>query len=256
LINGGPAEDIDAYTDGADAVERYLTLMRTHADTFDDYRAVATIRDFVGADERWATDRPGWTVSRREAFHATCREILGQPHWRDRFTATLTPDAGDTDFWKAQAVAHDLGIDTFEATFQRIEQDPLGGYWDDAWKGADVVRARRLAELARTRLPLTEIASGPRDELGMGPTWRPHHALGSSIEALGDHPGIGGDLLVIGLQSPLTRNRYMALQALAHWPVETWPSEARGLIETAVATDPNEKTRDLAGAVLRGEPAD
>jgi hypothetical protein len=73
---------------------------------------------------------------------------------------------------------------------------------------ADTGRARLLAELARTRLPL----------------------------ALLDHPGIGGDLLTIGLQSPVTRNRKMALNAFQQRPAESWPSEA--------------------GRVLRGEPSE
>jgi hypothetical protein len=253
LIQGGPAEDIDDYADGADAVERYLTLMRSRAESLDDYLAVAAIRDFVAQEERWEVDRPGWSVSRREAFHAVSVEILGQSHWHDRATALLKPDASNYDMWRARSVARDLGVDTFEVTFRRIAQDPLGQEWFEAWKDADTDRARRLAELARTRLPLAEIASGPGRELGLGPEWTAHSALDWSLSALRHHPGVGGDLLVIGLRSPVTRNRNMALNAFQRWPAEAWPREARGLIEGAAATDPNEDTRELAGRVLRGE---
>jgi hypothetical protein len=256
LIRGGPTEDMNNYADGADATERYLTLMQSRAESLDDYLAVAAIRDFVGADDRWAVDLPGWSVSRRDAFDAACREILGQSHWRDRVNEMLEPDAGDSDFWNARTVAKDLGIDTFEATFRRIDRNPLGSDWFDAWQSADTDRAVRLTALARTRLPLIEIASGPATELGMGPDWTPHRALGQSIEALGDHPGIGGDLLIVGLQSPVTRNRNTALKAFQRWPAESWPPEVRGLVEAAATTDPDEDTRDLAGRVLRGEPAD
>ena len=48
----------------------------------------------------------------------------------------------------------------------------------------------------------------------------------------------------------------MALNAFQQWPAESWPSEARGFIEAAAATDPNEQTRELAGRVLRGEPSE
>jgi hypothetical protein len=256
LIRGGPAKDIDDYADGADTVERYLNLMQSRAESLDDYLAVAGIRDFVSADERWKIDRPGWSVTRREAFHATTLEILGEPHWHDRVNDLLTPDAGDSDFWKARSVARDLGIDTFDVTFRRIEQHPLGSDWYDAWKDADTDRARCLVERARTRLPLEEIASGPSDAVGIGPGYEAHQALDWSLQALGNFPGIGGDLLVIGLASPATRNRNIALRALQAWPAESWPSEARGLVEAAAAADPNEGTRELAGRVLRGEPAD
>jgi len=256
LIRGGPTEDIRNYADGADATERYLTLMQSRAESLDDYLAVAAIRDFVGADERWAVDLPGWSVGRRDAFDAVCRQILGQSHWRDRVSGMLESDTGDSDFWNARTVAHDLGIDTFEATFRQLDRNPLGFDWFDAWQNADTDRAMRLTELARTRLPLIEIASGPATELGMGPEWLPHRALGQSIEALRNHPGIGGDLLIVGLQSPVTRNRNSALKAFQQWPAESWPPEVHGLIEAAAATDPDEGTRDLAGRVLRGEPPD
>jgi hypothetical protein len=98
--------------------------------------------------------------------------------------------------------------------------------WYDARRGADTGRARLLAELARTRLSL----------------------------ALLDHPGIGGHLLTIGLHSPVTRNRNMALNAFQQWPAESWPSEARGFIEARHR--PNEQTRELVGRVLRSEPSE
>jgi hypothetical protein len=231
LIQGGPAEDIDDYADGADAIECYLTLMRSRAESLHDFLAVAAIRDFVGADERWDVDRPGWNVSRLEAFHAVSLEILGQSHWHDRVTAVLKPDACDSDIRIARAVARDLGIDTFEVTFRRIEQDLFASDWYDAWMGADTDRAGRFVALARTRLPLAEIAGGPGDALGAGPEFKAHQALDWSLQGLRDHPGIGDDLLIIGLQSPVTRNLNMALRAIQQRPAESWPSEARGNIE-------------------------
>jgi hypothetical protein len=256
LIQGGPAEDIADYADGADAIERYLTLMRSRAESLDDYLAVKAIRDFVGADEHEAFDGTGWSVSRREAFHAVCVDILSQPRWHDRVAPLLKPDASESDFWQARVVARDLGIDTFDASLRRLQQDPLGSWWYDAWSDADTDRARRLAELARNRLPLAEIASGPGNELGLGPEWNAHSALGWTLQALREHPGVGGDLLLVGLQSPVTRNRNMALNAFHRWPPESWPSQARELIEAAAATDPYEDTRELAGRILRGDPPD
>ena len=96
--------------------------------------------------------------------------------------------------------------------------------WYDARRGADTGRARLLAELARTRLSL----------------------------ALLDHPGIGGHLLTIGLHSPVTRNRNMALNAFQQWPAESWPSEARGFIEAA--TDPTNKPASWLGEYYAASP--
>jgi hypothetical protein len=85
---------------------------------------------FVGADERWEVDPPGWNVSRREAFHAVCLEILGQSHRHQRVAALLTPDTTDSDFWNARVVARDLGMDTFEVTLRRTGQNSIAARGD------------------------------------------------------------------------------------------------------------------------------
>jgi hypothetical protein len=103
---------------------------RSRAESLPDYRAVAAIRDLVGADERWEVDPPGWNVSRREAFHAMCLEIHGQSHRHQRVAALLTPDTADSDFWNARVVARDLGIDTFEVTLRRIGQNSAAARGD------------------------------------------------------------------------------------------------------------------------------
>jgi hypothetical protein len=256
LIAGGPAQDIDDYAEGADTIERYLILMRSRAETLDDYRAVAAIRDFVDDEQRWEDHRQGWSASRREAFHAVSVEILGQHRWHDRVTTVLTSETEDGVFDAALVVARDLGIDTFEVNLRRLDEDPLGSVWFDAWQDADTDRARRLAALAQARLPLAEIASGPANALGLGPEFTAHRALDWTLQALRDHPGVGGDLLLVGLQSPVTRNRNLALRALGLRPMQSWPSGARDLIEATAATDPDDKTRETAAQVLRGESAD
>ena len=81
-----------------------------------------------------------------------------------------------------------------------------------------------LAGLAETLLPLEEIATGPVDELGLGRPWAAHRALDRTLQARGEHPGVGGRLLLVGLRSPVTRNRNLALTALAAWTVSAWPA--------------------------------
>ena len=101
-------------------------------------------------------------------------------------------------------------------------------------------------------MPLAEIASGPDRALGLGQEWKAHDAPDWSLQALRDHPGIGGDLLTIGLQSPVTRNRKMALNAFQQRPAESWPSEARGFIEAA--TDPTNKPASWLGEYYAASP--
>ena len=255
LVTGGPAEDMDDYADGADAVEAYLTLMRTRAESVEDFLAVATIKRFLDQPEGW-DDRAsrGWSATRRDAFERQCAATLSAPEWDDRIRVGLMSD-DQAEFWRADTAAGERGIDTFDIQVAKIRRDPLGGPWFRAWQQAGNDRPELLASLARQLLPLDEIPTGPSDALGVGPDWRPHAALDWTLQALRDHVGVGPDLVLIGLQSPVVRNRNMSLNVLKRWPPQTWPAGARDLAERLAMTDPSEQTRAFAAEVLGGSQA-
>lgn len=252
LMQGGPAEDIDAYEFGADAVGAFLTHMTTSAETLHDLRAVSAIRSFLSEPDGWdARTFRGWTADRREAFEARCDEIVHREAWTDRIAVGLLSD-DPTEFWRAEHAARDQGMDTFAVLVERIREDPLRGPWSHAWKQADTDRAVQLATLARELLPLDQVATGPADELGMGAGWRPHAALNWTLQALRDHVGVGADLVLVGLRSPVTPNRNMSLNVLKAWPPAAWPAGARRLAEGLAQADPNEQARAFAAEVLDG----
>lgn len=251
LVQGGPAQDLEDYEEGADAVEAYLTHMTGRAETLGDYHAVDAIQSFLSRDAPWEElSRQGWTATRRAAFEDLCAQILDRDVWNDLITVALLSDKPG-EFRRADQAARRRGIDTYDIHLRRIREDPFGNAWFAAWQQADGVRAEELAALARDLLPLQEIASGPADELGLGHEWRVNAALDWSLQALREHPGVGAELIVAGLQSPVTRNRNMALNALKEWPEHLWPGDARGLLTALAAHDPNLRTRELAGE-LRG----
>lgn len=252
LCVGGPAEDMSDYADGADAVEAYLTHMAARAETLRDFRSIATISTFLEGEEQWDDlGSMGWTATRREAFEHACEEILGRDSWDPVIYAALDSD-DDTDYWLAEQAARHRGLDIFDIQVARIRREPLGGGWYAAWQGADDVRAATLAALASELLPLDEIATGPSDAMGLGPGWQPHGALDWSLQALRDHPGIGAELVLVGLRSPVVRNRNMALNCLEQWPREQWPDGAIELARRLAESDPNEQAREFAAEILAG----
>jgi hypothetical protein len=254
LVEGGPARDLEDYREGADAIEAYLSLMATRAETLGDFHAVDAIRSFLDRDESWdELSRHGWTATRRTAFEDLCDQILGREVWDDLISvALLSDDRGE--FWRANQAARRRGIDTYDIHLSRIREDPFGHGWFAAWQQADAARAVELVELARELLPLDQIASGPADEAGMGREWRAFSALDWSLQSLRAHPGVGAELIEAGLQSPVTRNRNMALQALKEWPADRWPDRVRELATALADHDPNPETRELAGEVCGVRP--
>ena len=120
-----------------------------------------------------------------------------------------------------------------------------------AWREADPERAELLVSMARELLPLDEIPTGPGGALGVGPEWRVHSALDWTLQALRDYVGFGSDLVVIGLQSPVVRNRNMSLNVLKAWPRDRWPEGAEPLAQELATSDPMDKTREFAVEILR-----
>lgn len=249
LIAGGPTLDIDDYADAAATVGLYLDHMAAEASTVRDLNAVTAIRAHLQAERDWDDAGNGWTVAARDALIARCDQVLGRPHWPDLVAAEVRSDDPATS-WDAERAAQSLGVDTFEVHLERVVEDPLGGPWFVAWQRADAARARRLVELASTRLPLEAIATGPSDAIGLGPEWRPHDALDWTLQALARFPGLGGDLIAVGLRSPTVRNRNTALMALRSWPDDMWPVGLADLVAEISRTDPNPATRETASEVL------
>lgn len=252
LCVGGPAEDMSDYADGADAVEAYLAHMSARAETLRDFQSISSIAMFLEVEERWDDLASiGWTATRREAFERACEEILGRDSWDPIIYAGLDSDDG-ADSWLAEQAAKRRGLDIFDIQIARIRRDPLGSGWFAAWQGVDDARARTLAAVATELLPLDEIATGPGDAMGLGPGWQAHGALDWSLQALRDHPSVGADLVLTGLQSPVIRNRNMALNCLKEWPREQWPDGAIELARRLAESDPNEQAREFAAEVLAG----
>lgn len=250
LVEGGPAEDLDDWEDGAEALELYLGHMASRASTLDDLIGVAAVGAFLDREDGWE-DRAtqGWTPGRRQRMHDACERILARPEWRGLVETAVSSD-DPARRWRADHAAGIMGIDTFDVLVGRIRADPFGSSWYQAWQQADEPRAVALTTLAHEVLPLDAIAAGPADELGLGSAWADHRALDWTLDGLRSHPGLGGDLVLVALQSPVTRNRNLALHVLRGWPSSTWPDGARSVVEQALQDDPSASVRESATEVL------
>lgn len=255
LIRGreGPAEGIGEYADGAEATELYLEHVRRRDLGLEHLLTADTIEQFLEEEDGEAQEPDlGWP-ERRAALLEHTAAILARPGWPERIRAALaSPDM--IVFYRGAAAADALEMDVWDLFYERLK----GG--EDVWYFAvqtdDPERIDRLVELAEERLPLDQIASGPADELGLGPEFRDHVILDLVMDGLQRFPGKGWPLLRAGLQSPLIRTRNSAARALAAWGRAAWPPEAEFLLRSALAHEPNEGTRDILAQVIAGEPVE
>jgi len=261
LVNGGPALDLRDYDEGAIAAERFLDHVAARAEAgrfdLDTLGAVARLRAFAAGDRDWRPLEPlGWTRDHREGLEKVAAAILAHPEWEAAIESALD-SAEQSELWQGEHLAQLLELDTFERTAARLERDPIDqGAWFALMRQlSSPERVDRALSLAET-LPLESIASGPADELGIGPGYEAHQCLDVIVQDLDAHPGRGWPLLAASLRSPTIRNRNMALRALAAWPRADWPSEAEPALEAARDAEPESNVRERIEAVLEGRPLD
>jgi hypothetical protein len=250
---GGPSEGIESYPEGAEAAELYLRHLQARELDLEDFIALSAVEGFLKEEEGEAHDPAlGW-AERRATLLALTDALRSRPGWEEKVREGLKSDDQRT-FWTATEAARALGLDIWEVYFERTERGE--DHWYFVMQTDDPARVDRVIQLAEERLPLDEIATGPAEELGFGPEYQHHGALDFVLQDLRRFPGKGWPLIRAGLQSPVVRNRNMAVRALAAWGRPEWPAGAEGLLRRAHEVEPAEDTRETMRRALAGEPLD
>jgi hypothetical protein len=260
LMNGGPAKDMSDYADGAEATRLFLKCARGSEMSIAQLLVIKRIADFVAdGDRNWLPlARHGWSVELRRQIADDCAAILTRPDWHDRVTAELQVQASSPEwepFHTAAAAAEVIGIDTWDYYFER-QQDDHADEWYYLMQSDDPSRIDKVVALAERVIPLDQVATGPGAELGLGPEFRHHSAVGFIVQDLRRFPGKGWGLVRVALESPVVSNRNMALRALSAWGKAQWPDEAETVLEKAWRHEPEADVKDRLRQVLDGELID
>ena len=247
--SGGPSDGIEAYPEGAEAAELYLTHLQSHDIDLQDFLDVSTIEQFLREESAEAKDPAlGW-LGRRATLLSLASAILSSPGWESKVRDGLN-SADHEIVWRATAAARMLGVDAWEVYFDRLKRGE--DQWYFAMQTDDHDRVDRVIEFAQETLPLEEIASGPAEVMGLGPEFQHHSALDFVLQELRRFPGKGWTLIRAGLQSPTVRNRNMAAQALAAWDRTAWPAAAEPLLRRAIELEPKNETKAIMVKTLAG----
>jgi hypothetical protein len=248
LINGGPAKDMEDYEDGVLATERFLYHLARRASTLEHLNVVRVIHRFLVDEEADWEKRAAleWTPEKRSLLMAQCEEILHDPKWPPLILQAVEDPRQRSMAW---TIANHLQIDVWEKLFVQLKASPTEpSLYYELMQTHDANRVDRLVTFAAEALPLDEIASGPAEELfGTGA----HQCLDFILQDLGKFPGLGWPLIVAGLQSPVVRNRNMALRTLEGWGKAKWLQTAWGLLAQALEREPNEQVKGFIQQLLQ-----
>ena len=256
LINGGPAQDINGYDDGALATELFLGHLEPAAETLDDFIHARAVKGYLSNEYTDWEERSqhGWTSERRAELLSACDRILNQPDWPEKARAGLG-SADEMEFHRANHVAEALGIDTWEMHLRRLHAKPAdSGRWFQVMSRCRVEQIAEVIAFAEQNIDLESIATGPADETGLGPGWEHHQCLDYILQELRRFAGHGSRLILAGLRSPVVRNRNMAVAAVAAWGHDRLDNALRGALETAAKIEPVEDVRGRMEKTLLGEP--
>jgi len=246
LINGGPAEDIYFYADGAKAVPLYLQVAeRANIRDLKALIAVARIQSFAtDGDADWERlAELGWTEEVRAQLVAACERFIALEYW-PRVVEDSWSSRDDQNFWIAARAGEILGLEVWAKRFER-QRLKLSEQWYFLMRTDDPARVQSVIDLLMDQFDLAAIATGPAEEMGLGPGNENHSALGAVLQDLGRFPGMGFPLIQAGLRSPVIRNRNLAARALKSWGVSNWPSGTREMLQQALDAEPNSDTRAL-----------
>jgi hypothetical protein len=173
--------------------------------------------------------------------------------WPDKVALGLKSNK-QIEFYEADQVARSLEIDTWEHHWRRVNEEPTDpGRWYHVTSRANKDRLPQVLELAERAIDLNKIATGPGNEMGMGPGWEHHSCLDYLLQELSRFPGQGLAFIEAGLKSPVIRNRNMSIKAMAECSRESWSDQLLEVLKNAIAVEPDDAVRGRMESVLNGE---
>lgn len=242
LANGGPAEDLADYAEADAALGAWLHHLERRP------------LDLVQLD---ALDR----VAARKGLAPKLAERIERLRHLPAVDALITAGLADENpftFWQASVAALARGRDVFDVNLARVEanaKDADSCFWRIFHVATDATIDRALTT-ARRRIDLAAVATGPAESMGFGPEFSAHRALDDVLQALRRFPGRGVAFIAAALASPVTRNRNLALHALADWTPARWPPGLSVTVQAAAAREPVDDVRARFTRVLAEQPSD
>ncbi len=213
LLVEGPVAGINDYEHAEDALRLYLQSATKHAATLKHLWHVLNVRD-------WLTNAQN---GYKEELLVLCACIAGMPRWHGLIKDAVAQGEEEMLFCAVDS-AKRLQMDISALLIKTVMKKPVecSAYISMLYGRAEY--AKRLTATYEKTLPLTEMATGMGDDHFAAELQREHQCLEHVLAELGPYPNMGAKLLEAALQSPVVRERSMALSVLEKWSEDLWVS--------------------------------
>lgn len=254
LISGGPAEDISDYEFAPESIENFIRHANFHVEDIIDFITLNSIKDFLIEiqNEIGEHKKNGWTQDIISNCLIDINEVLKNRDWKEQAEIALKSD-DNVLYWNGKQAAQELGIELWDVVWAKLLKNPLdSSAWYDVTTYSKEDNVNDIIDFAKNNLPLEELGTGPKDWKGLGENFQKHSCFDSVITFLKNYPTKGEELILIGLDSPVTRNRNMAIRVLDEWTSENWSKEITQKVNHLKEIEPNEDSKKNIERLLKG----
>lgn len=248
LILGGPAKDMSHYDEGAVVCLSYLTQLQKQA--INDLNILSNlllIRDFFveNVDDSY----PNWDEKIKTTVIDTVNKLIAQDQWLPLVKKNMQ-SADRKKFAYAINLYSRLGFDAWPLYFEHQKCND-SSQWYYLMQTDDSQRVQKTIQLAKQQYDLLSIATGPElTSCRFTKTIKEHYVLGFILSDLDRFPGVGEDLILVGLNSPVTDSRNEALQVIERWGQQFWSADLKNELKKLANIEPDKKTKQRVFALL------
>lgn len=235
----GPGGGLEDYEDWFEATSALLDHVGGRPCRLDRMREVSLIRG-------WLAETSGYMMEDEEPSRSAVEQLTvkADSYLQAGQSAGLIEEglksADEQTFNLAVSLARKQDMDIWEELLERYGNDPYSGEWYHLMQTGDAKRLSRVIARAQALFDdnpdIIRSGEGPVIALVL-------RYFDMVVQELRHHPGKGWPLVKAALTSDILRDRAMAYQALAAWPRERWPKEAKTAVREALEREPDDKLR-------------
>lgn len=168
---------------------------------------------------------------------------MKDPEWKI-YVESLVTTSNEIEFWKVNQAAKILKINMKDVHWERVKEDPNNqSKWFSLIESYGENIDDELLNYARKVLPLAEMCTGAKNEMGLGVEFNQFSILSYILQALRGKDGVGKDFVLHGLNSPVINNRNMAINVIESWSPNLVDDDVLTVIKKAIKTETNEDVK-------------
>ena len=222
MLDEGPTTGISGYSQAGDALRLYLNHAEKQAVSIRHLSYVLALQSWAESlNEENDGDYFEDCTKLKSDVMTSCAKIADNSKWRDKIVAAINNREYDREslvnFNMAADAARQLNIDVNAELFDAVKANPLEYSWQMSRLMEVPELAEEIVELCESVLPLDKMSSGMGDYMFPDDYREEHNCLDIVLQQLSNMPLKGVKLVKCGLNSPVIRNRNMAIKAMTGW---------------------------------------